>query len=206
MQHKLRPFWGVWQVTRKDAAAECKSTLDLLPEDPSLSCFGEGKLTQRSKRHGYRFFFFFVQCRFPGFLSAMSNTATWPHAVQWHESLPDHFRPCPQNTWAPYYTAACDWLKPMGVSALTDRSGVIYCIEALLDNSVHCWQVSSPPEKGTSSLWLLFALCNSNWKGEMHIDKQDFIGCLIYHNVLWKWSRSNFLPTSGIVVQHSQYS
>ena len=43
-----------------------------------------------------------------------------------HESLPDHFMPCPQNTWAPYYTAACDWLKPKGVSALTDRSGVVY--------------------------------------------------------------------------------
>ena len=44
-----------------------------------------------------------------------------------HESLPDHFRPCPQSTWAPYYTAARDWLKPKGVSALTDRSGVVYC-------------------------------------------------------------------------------
>ena len=43
-----------------------------------------------------------------------------------HESLPDHFRPCPQNTWAPYYTTARDWLKPKGVSALTDRSGVVY--------------------------------------------------------------------------------
>ena len=38
------------------AAAECKSSLDLLPEDLSLSCFGEEKLTQRSKRQGYRFF------------------------------------------------------------------------------------------------------------------------------------------------------
>ena len=56
-QHKLRPFWGVWQATRKDDAAECKSTLDLLPEDLSLSCFGEGKLTQMSKRQGYQFFF-----------------------------------------------------------------------------------------------------------------------------------------------------
>ena len=53
---KLRPFLGVWQVTRKDDAAECKSTLDLLPVDLSLSCFGEGKLTQRSKRQGYRVF------------------------------------------------------------------------------------------------------------------------------------------------------
>ena len=57
-QCKLRPFWGVWQVTRKDDAAECKSNLDLLPEDLSLSCFGEGKLTQRSKWQGYRFCFF----------------------------------------------------------------------------------------------------------------------------------------------------
>ena len=70
--------------------------------------------------------FIFVRCRFPGFFSAMSNTTTWPRAVRWHESLPDHFRPCPQNTWAPYYTAARDWLKPKGVSALTDRSGVVY--------------------------------------------------------------------------------
>ena len=77
-QHKLRPFLGVWQATRKDDAAECKSTLDLLPEDLSLSCFGEGKLTQMSKRQGYQFFF--VRCRFPGFFSAMSNTATWPRA------------------------------------------------------------------------------------------------------------------------------
>ena len=43
----------------------------------------------------------------------------------WHEGLPDHFRPC-QNTWAPHYAAACDWLKSKGVSALTDRSGVVY--------------------------------------------------------------------------------
>ena len=44
----------------------------------------------------------------------------------WHEGLPDHFRPC-QNTWAPHYAAASDWLKSKGVSALTDRSGVVYC-------------------------------------------------------------------------------
>ena len=43
----------------------------------------------------------------------------------WHEGLPDHFRPC-QNTWVPHYAAACDWLKSKGVSALTDRSGVVY--------------------------------------------------------------------------------
>ena len=70
-------------------------------------------------------FLVFVRCRFPGFFSAMSNTATWPRAVRWHESLPDHFRPCPQNTRVPY-TAARDWLKPKGVSALTERSGVVY--------------------------------------------------------------------------------
>ena len=79
MQRKLRPFLGVWQATRKDDAAKCKSTLDLLPEDLSLSCFGEGKLTQRSKRQGYCFCVC-VWCRFPGFFSAMSNTATWPRA------------------------------------------------------------------------------------------------------------------------------
>ena len=121
-QRKLRPFLGVWQATRKDDAAECKSTLDLLPEDLSLSCFGEGTLTQRSKRQGYRvcvcvcdavFLVSFLPCRTPP-----------PDHV--HESLPDHFRPGPQNTWAPYYTAARDWLKPKGVSALTDRSGVVY--------------------------------------------------------------------------------
>ena len=43
----------------------------------------------------------------------------------WHEGLPDHFRPY-QNTWAPHYAAARDWLKSKGVSALTDRSGVVY--------------------------------------------------------------------------------
>ena len=43
----------------------------------------------------------------------------------WHESLPDHFSPC-QNMWAPHYAAVRDWLKPKGVSALTDRSGVVY--------------------------------------------------------------------------------
>ena len=31
-----------------------------------------------------------------------------------------------QNTRAPHYTAARDWLKSKGVSALTDRSGVVY--------------------------------------------------------------------------------
>ena len=43
----------------------------------------------------------------------------------WHESLPDHAKPC-QNMWAPYYAVAHDWLKSKGVSALTDRSGVVY--------------------------------------------------------------------------------
>ena len=67
-QRKLRHFLVVWQATRKDDAAECKSTLDLLPEDLSLSCFGEGKLTQRSKRQGYRVFFFFCAMPFSWFL------------------------------------------------------------------------------------------------------------------------------------------
>ena len=53
----------------------------------------------------------------------------------WHKGLPDHFRPC-QNTWAPHYAAAHDWLKSKGVSALTDRSGVVYssgqCIQRIL--------------------------------------------------------------------------
>ena len=72
-QRKLRPFWESGKRPEKIAAAECKSTLDLLPEDLSLSCFGEGKLTQRSKRQGYRFFvclffcfvFVFVFCAMP---------------------------------------------------------------------------------------------------------------------------------------------
>ena len=134
-QRKLRPFWGVWQATRKDDAAECKSTLDLLPEDLSLSCFGEGKLTQRSKRQGYLFSFFFL-CD-AVFLVSFLPCRT-PPSDHVHESLPDHFRPCPQNTWAPYYTAARDWLKPKGVSALTDRSGVVYSspyFQALNNNS-----------------------------------------------------------------------
>ena len=38
------------------AATECESALDLSPEDLSLSCFAERKLTQRSKRQGYCFF------------------------------------------------------------------------------------------------------------------------------------------------------
>ena len=125
-QRKLRPFLGVWQATRKDDAAECKSTLDLLPEDLSLSCFGEGKLTQRSKRQGYRFLFLFL-CDAVFLVSFLPCRTPPPDHV--HESLPDHFRPCPQNTWAPYYTAARDWLKPKGVSALTDRSGVVYSLE-----------------------------------------------------------------------------
>ena len=121
-QRKLRPFLGVWQATRKDDAAKCKSTLDLLPEDLSLSCFGEGKLTQRSKRQGYCFFYVCDAVFLVSFLPCQT-----PPPDHVHESLPDHFRPCPQNTWAPYYTAARDWLKPKGVSALTDRSGVVYC-------------------------------------------------------------------------------
>ena len=121
MQRKLRPFLGVWQATWKDDAAKCKSTLDLLPEDLSLSCFGEGKLTQRSKRQGYCFF---CVCDAVFLVSFLPCQTPPPDHV--HESLPDHFRPCPQNTWAPYYTAARDWLKPKGVSALTDRSGVVY--------------------------------------------------------------------------------
>ena len=117
MQRKLRPFLGVWQATRKDDAAECKSTLDLLPEDLSLSCFGEGKLTQRSKRQGYQYFFL---CDAVFLVSFLPCWTLPPDHV--HESLPDHFRPCPQNTWAPHYTVARDCLKPKGVSALTDRS------------------------------------------------------------------------------------
>ena len=50
------PFWESGKQPEKMAAAECKSILDLLPEDLSLSCLGEGNLTQRSKRQGYRFF------------------------------------------------------------------------------------------------------------------------------------------------------
>ena len=59
-----------------------------------------------------------------------------------HESLPDHFRPCPQNTWAPYYTEARDWLKPKGVSALTDRCGVVYCNGPNASSAKDCpvWQ------------------------------------------------------------------
>ena len=121
MQRKLRPFLGVWQATRKDDAAECKSNLDLLPEDLSLSCFGEGKLTQRSKQQGYRFFLLSNAIFLVAFLPCQTPP---PNHV--HESLPDHFRPCPQNTWAPYCTAARDCLKPKGVSALTDTSGVVY--------------------------------------------------------------------------------
>ena len=66
-------------------------------------------------------------------LKSNQYTFITPHRVIDHSTtqrklrpLPDHFRPCPQNTWAPYYTAARDWLKPKGVSALTDRSGVVY--------------------------------------------------------------------------------
>ena len=32
----------------------------------------------------------------------------------WHESLPDHARPC-QNTWARHYAAERDWLKSKSV-------------------------------------------------------------------------------------------
>ena len=80
-QRKLRPFWGVWQATRTDDAAECKSTLDLLPEDLSLS--ENSHKGQNGKATGcccfcflFFCFCFFVRCRFPGFFSAMSNTAT----------------------------------------------------------------------------------------------------------------------------------
>ena len=75
--------------------------------------------------------------------SAMSNTASsvWQKTCffchvehcqlttssVWHEGLPDHFRPC-QNTWATHYAAARHWLKSNGVSALTDRSGVVYSL------------------------------------------------------------------------------
>ena len=66
------PFGESGKRPEKMAAAECKSTLNLLPEDLSLSYFGEGKLTQRSKRQGYRFFFCyavflvcFLPCRTP---------------------------------------------------------------------------------------------------------------------------------------------
>ena len=40
-------------------------------------------------------------------------------------SLPDHARPG-VSTWPPHYAAVRDWLKSKGVSALTDRSGVVY--------------------------------------------------------------------------------
>ena len=39
-------------------------------------------------------------------------------------SLPDHARPG-VSTWPPHYAAVRDWLKSKGVSALTDRSGVV---------------------------------------------------------------------------------
>ena len=62
----------------------------------------------------------------------------------WHESLPDHSRPC-QNTWAPHYAAARDWLKSKGVSALTDRSGVVYYSHDVKPTSSHASQVLPPP-------------------------------------------------------------
>ena len=44
------PFGESGRRPKKMAVAESKSTLDLLPEDLLLLCFGERKLTQRSKR------------------------------------------------------------------------------------------------------------------------------------------------------------
>ena len=64
-----------------------------------------------------------------------------------HENLPGHFRPHPQNTWVPYYTAARDWLKPKGVSALTDRSGVVYCTWMNKTNKLHKWHFITIIEK-----------------------------------------------------------
>ena len=61
----------------------------------------------------------------------------------WHESLPDHSRPC-QNTWAPHYAAARDWLNSKGVSALTDRSGVVYYSHDVKPTSSHASQVLPP--------------------------------------------------------------
>ena len=55
----------------------------------------------------------------------------------WHEGLPDHFSPC-QNTWAPHYAAARDWLKSKGVSALTDRSGVVCCLNIETSQKLYC--------------------------------------------------------------------
>ena len=85
----------------------------------------------------------------------------------WHEGLPDHFRPC-QNTWAPHYAAAHDWLKSKGVSTLTDRSGVVYCIIWVI--SVCCWVcwTRTPsllfPVVGIScSLILLLFLSTEGW-------------------------------------------
>ena len=125
MQRKLRPFLGVWQATRKDRCSRMQKYSRPLAGRPVTVVFWWGK-THTKVKMARLLFFVCVRCRFPGFFSAMSNTATWPHAVRSHKSLPDHFRPCLQNTWAPYYTASRDWLKPKGVSALTDRSGVVY--------------------------------------------------------------------------------
>ena len=44
------PFGESGKRPEKMAAAESESTLDLLPEDLSLSRFGEGRVTQRSER------------------------------------------------------------------------------------------------------------------------------------------------------------
>ena len=57
------PFWESGKRPEKMAAAECNSTLDLLPEDLSLSCFGEGKLHTKVKTARLPFLFVCFLCK-----------------------------------------------------------------------------------------------------------------------------------------------
>ena len=95
---------------------------------PVTVVFWWGKIHTKVKTARLPFFFFFF-CDAVFLVSFLPCRTPPPDHV--HEGLPDHFRPCPRRTWAPYYTAARNWLKPKGVSALTDRSGVVYCPNSL---------------------------------------------------------------------------
>ena len=99
----------------------------------------------------------------------------------WHESLPDHARPC-QNTWVPHYAAACDWLKSKDVSTLTDRNEVVYWCsshqDVVLDLPNHMSKSAllfllSRITAVSSVVWTQPRTCRAHWTGLFTQYKKD---------------------------------
>ena len=74
----------------------------------------------------------------------------------------------------PYYTVARDWLKPKGVSALTDRSGVVYYIYSPTLSAQHVTCESLPfMDNDHVEQWQRVSLWGGGGGGETGSNKKE---------------------------------